>query len=226
MLSEMFVKLWNAGLIQKGVWETVYMTVISTAISYAIGLPLGVILTVTDKGGIHPIPWLNRVLGVIVNFFRSVPFIILMVAMLPVAKFFVGTSLGNKAMIVMLVIAAAPYIARMVESSVKEVDAGVIEAAQAMGASNFQIVRKVLLPEAKPSLILGAVISMVTILGYSAMSATIGGTGLGQIAISYGHQRFNPDITWICVFLTVLIVQIIQEVGTAIAHRTDKRARQ
>ena len=226
MLSEMFYKLWDAGLIQKGVWETVYMTVISTAISYAIGLPLGVILTVTDKGGIHPIPWLNRVLGVIVNFFRSVPFIILMVAMLPVAKFFVGTSLGNKAMIVMLVIAAAPYIARMVESSVKEVDAGVIEAAQAMGASNFQIVRKVLLPEAKPSLILGAVISMVTILGYSAMSATIGGTGLGQIAISYGHQRFNPDITWICVFLTVLIVQIIQEVGTAIAHRTDKRAKQ
>jgi D-methionine transport system permease protein len=225
MLSEMFYKLWNAGLIQKGVWETVYMTVISTAISYAIGLPLGVILTVTDKGGIHPVPWLNRVLGVIVNFFRSVPFIILMVAMLPVAKFFVGTSLGNKAMIVMLVIAAAPYIARMVESSVKEVDAGVIEAAQAMGASNFQIVRKVLLPEAKPSLILGAVISMVTILGYSAMSATIGGTGLGQIAISYGHQRFNPDITWICVFLTVLIVQIIQEVGTAIAHRTDKRAK-
>ena len=226
MLSEMFYKLWDAGLIQKGVWETVYMTVISTAISYAIGLPLGVILTVTDKGGIHPIPWLNRVLGVIVNFFRSVPFIILMVAMLPVAKFFVGTSLGNNAMIVMLVIAAAPYIARMVESSVKEVDAGVIEAAQAMGASNFQIVRKVLLPEAKPSLILGAVISMVTILGYSAMSATIGGTGLGQIAISYGHQLFNPDITWICVFLTVLIVQIIQEVGTAIAHRTDKRARQ
>ena len=226
MLSEMFLKLWHAGLIQKGIWETIYMTVISTAISYVIGLPLGVILTITDKGGIRPIPWLNRVLGVIVNFFRSIPFIILMVAMLPVAKFVVGTSLGNKAMIVMLVIAAAPYIARMVESSVKEVDAGVIEAAQAMGASNFQIIRKVLLPEAKPSLILGAVISMVTILGYSAMASTIGGTGLGQIAISYGHQRFNPDITWICVFLTVLIVQIIQEVGTAIAHRTDKRAKQ
>ena len=226
MLSDMFLKLWHAGLIQKGIWETIYMTVISTAISYVIGLPLGVILTITDKGGIRPIPWLNRLLGVIVNFFRSIPFIILMVAMLPVAKFVVGTSLGNKAMIVMLVIAAAPYIARMVESSVKEVDAGVIEAAQSMGASNFQIIRKVLLPEAKPSLILGAVISMVTILGYSAMASTIGGTGLGQIAISYGHQRFNPDITWICVFLTVLIVQIIQEVGTAIAHRTDKRARQ
>ncbi len=226
MLSEMFFKLWHAGLIQRGVWETIYMTVISTAISYVIGLPLGVILTVTDKGGIHPVPWFNRLLGVVVNFFRSIPFIILMVAMLPVAKFVVGTSLGNKAMIVMLVIAAAPYIARMVESSVKEVDAGVIEAAQAMGATNFQIIYKVLLPEAKPSLILGAVISMVTILGYSAMAATIGGTGLGQIAISYGHQRFHADITWICVFLTVLIVQIIQEVGTAIAHRTDKRARQ
>ena len=226
MLSEMFLKLWNNGILQRGIWETVYMTVISTAISYVIGLPLGVVLTVTDKGGLHPIPWLNRVLGIVVNFFRSIPFIILMVAMLPVANWIVGTSLGNKAMIVMLVIAASPYIARMVESSVKEVDGGVIEAAQSMGASNFEIVCKVLLPEAKPSLIMGAVISMVTILGYSAMSSTIGGTGLGQIAISYGHQRFNPDIKWICVFLTVIIVQIIQELGTAIAHRSDKRIKE
>ena len=223
MFSETFYKLWNAGILQRGIWETIYMTVISTAISYVIGLPLGVVLTVTDKGGLHPIPWLNRLLGIVVNFFRSIPFIILMVAMLPVANWIVGTSLGNKAMIVMLIIAASPYIARMVESSVKEVDSGVIEAAQSMGASNFEIVCKVLLPEAKPSLIMGAVISMVTILGYSAMSSTIGGTGLGQIAISYGHQRFNPDIKWICVFLTVIIVQIIQELGTAIAHRSDKR---
>ena len=226
MLSEMFYKLWNNGLIQLGVWETVYMTLLSSAAAYLIGLPLGVILTVTDREGIHPIPWLNRVLGLVVNFFRSIPFIILMVAMLPVAKWIVGTSLGNKAMIVMLIIAAAPYVARMVESSLKEVDAGVIEAAQSMGAGNFQIVWKVLLPEAKPSLILGAVISMVTILSYSAMASTIGGTGLGQIAIIYGHQRFNPDVTWICVFLTVLIVQIIQEAGTWIARRTDKRIRQ
>ena len=226
MLSEMFLKLWNNGILQRGIWETIYMTVLSTAISYVIGLPLGVVLTVTDKGGLHPIPWLNRLLGIVVNFFRSIPFIILMVAMLPVANWIVGTSLGNKAMIVMLVIAASPYIARMVESSVKEVDGGVIEAAQSMGASNFEIVCKVLLPEAKPSLIMGAVISMVTILGYSAMSSTIGGTGLGQIAISYGHQRFNPDIKWICVFLTVIIVQIIQELGTAIAHRSDKRIKE
>ena len=223
MFSEMFLKLWDNGIIQRGVWETVYMTVFSSLIAYVLGLPLGVILTITDKGGVRPLPWLNRALGLIVNFFRSIPFIILMVAMLPVAKLIVGVSLGNQAMVVMLVIAAAPYVARMVESSLKEVDAGVIEAAQAMGSSNLQLVWKVLLPEAKPSLIVGAVISMVTILGYSAMAATIGGTGLGQIAVSYGHQRFNPDITWCCVFLTVIIVQIIQELGFWIAHKTDKR---
>lgn len=225
MFSEMFYKLWNNGLIQIGIWETVYMTLISTAVAYLIGLPIGLVLSVTDDAGIHPIRWLNRVLGVIVNALRSIPFIILMVAMLPVAKAVVGTALGNKAMIVMLVIAAAPYVARMVESSIKEVDAGVIEASQAMGASSFEIVRKVLIPEAKPSLIVGAVISMVTILGYSAMAGTIGGTGLGQIAITYGYQRSNDDIIWVCVVLTIVIVQIIQEVGTRIAHKTDKRVR-
>ena len=222
MLSETFYKLWDAGILQRGVWETIYMTVISTGIAYVLGLPLGVILCVTDANGIRPMPWLNRILGLIVNFFRSIPFIILMVAMLPVANFVVGTSLGNKAMIVMLVIAATPYVARMVESSVKEVSAGVIEAANSIGCTNFQIVSKVLLPEAKPALIHGAVISMVTILGYSAMSSTIGGTGLGQIAISYGHQRFNPNIKWICVILTVLIVQLIQIVGTAVERKTYK----
>ena len=223
MLSETFYKLWAAGILQRGVWETIYMTVLSTAIAYLFGLPLGVILSVTDANGIRPTRWLNRILGLIVNFFRSIPFIILMVAMLPVANFVVGTSLGNKAMIVMLVIAATPYVARMVESSVKEVSAGVIEAAQSIGCTNYQIVSKVLLPEAKPALIHGAVISMVTILGYSAMSSTIGGTGLGQIAISYGHQRFNPDIKWICVILTVLIVQLIQIIGTAVERKNDKR---
>ena len=221
--SDIFLKLWNAGLIQKGIWETVYMTTLATAISYLLGLPLGVILTITDQGGLHPVPWLNRILGLVVNFFRSIPFVVLMVSMLPVAKFIVGSSLGNAAMIVMLVIAATPYIARMVESSIKEVDAGVIEAAQAMGCNNFQIVWKVMLPEAKPSLITGAVISMVTVLGYSAMAATIGGTGLGQIAIVYGHQRSKPDVTWVCVLLLVLIVQIIQVVGNTVVRRTDKR---
>ena len=223
MLSEMFYKLWDKGLIQLGIWETLYMTLISALIAYIIGLPLGVILCITDDKGICPNRLVNRALGLIVNFFRSIPFVILMVAMLPVAKFIVGTSLGNGAMIVMLIIAAAPYVARMVESSVREVQGGVIEAAQSMGADKFQIITKVLLPEAKPALILGAVISTVTILGYSAMASTIGGTGLGQIAIIYGHQRLNPDITWICVFLTVIIVQVIQELGTRIAHKCDKR---
>lgn len=223
MLSEMFYKLWNNGLIQMGVWETVYMTLISTAFSYLFGLPLGVLLTVTDVDGIHPIPLLNKILGVIVNIFRSIPFIILMVAMLPVAKIVVGTSLGNKAVIVMLILAATPYVARMVESSLKEVGAGVIEAAQAMGTSSFQIVTKVLVPEAKPSLIIGAVISTVTILSYSAMAGTIGGTGLGQIAITYGYQRYNDDIIWICVVLIVIIVQIIQELGMLVARKTDRR---
>lgn len=223
MLSEMFFKLWAKGLIQLGIFETLYMTVISSLFAYLIGLPLGIILSVTDRNGIRPTPWVNRILGFIVNFFRSIPFVILMVAMLPVAKFILGKSLGNGAVIVMLIIAAAPYVARMVEGSIKEVNAGVIEAAQSMGCTNLQIIMKVLLPEAKPALIHGAVISMVTILGYSAMAATIGGTGLGQIAIIYGHQRSNADITWICVFLTVIIVQVIQIVGTYIARKTDKR---
>ena len=223
MFSEMFYKLWNNGLIQLGIWETVYMTLISSAFAYLIGLPLGVILNVTDKKGISPHPKLNSVLGFVVNFFRSIPFIILMVAMLPVAKFLVGTMIGNKAVIVMLIVAAAPYVARMVESSLNEVNVGVIEAAQSMGASNFEIICKVLVPEAKPALITGAAISVVTILGYSAMAATIGGTGLGQIAIIYGHQRSNDDITWICVFLIWIIVQVIQELGRYIAVKTDKR---
>lgn len=226
MISEMLTKLWQNGILQLGIWETIYMTLISTAFAYLIGLPLGLLLVVTDKNGIHPIGWLNRVLGIVVNVFRSIPFIILMIAMLPVAKLVVGSSLGNKAMIVTLVIAAAPYVARMVESSVKEVDNGVIEAARAMGTSSFKIVWKVLIPEAKPSLITGSVISMVTILGYSAMAGTIGGGGLGQIAITYGYQKYNDDIVWICVVLTVIIVQIIQEAGMLLVRKTDKRIRQ
>ena len=223
MLSEMFLKLWHAGLIQKGIWETIYMTVISTAISYVIGLPLGVILTVTDKGGIHPIPWLNRVLGVIVNFFRSIPFIILMVAMLPVAKFVVGTSLGNKAMIVMLVIAAAPYIARMVESSLLEVDRGVIEAAQSMGADLWTIIWKVMICEARTSLIVGATIALGTVLGYSAMAGAVGGGGLGDTAITYGYYRYQTDIMLVTVLLLILLVQIMQWIGTRLAKKLDRR---
>ena len=223
MFSDMFVKLWQQNLFLLGVWQTIYLTVISTVFAYVLGLPLGLLLCVSDKDGIHPMPVLNKILSIVINAFRSIPFIILMVAMLPVAKLIVGTSLGNKAVIVTLVIAAAPYVARMVESSIKEVDKGVIEAAEAMGTPPFQIITKVLVPEAKPSLITGAVISMVTVLGYSAMAATIGGTGLGQIAIVYGHQRFNQDIIWFAALLCIIIVQVIQEVGMYIVRKTDRR---
>ena len=222
-MSDLLIQLWEKGILLKGIWETVYMTFISAFFSYLIGLPLGVILNVTAKDGIRPIPWLYRIISIFVNIFRSIPFVILMVAMLPVAKFITGTSLGNKAMIVTLVIAAAPYVARMAESSFKEVNSGVIEAAKSMGTSDFGVIVKVLIPEAKPSLIVGSVISLVTILGYSAMAGTIGGGGLGMIAVSFGYQRFNDDIIWVCVLLTIIIVQIIQEVGMLIARRTDKR---
>lgn len=224
-MSDLLIKLWQNGILQLGIWETIYMTLISTFFAYLIGLPVGLILRMTDRDGIHPIGWLNRTLGIIVNALRSIPFIILMVAMLPVAKFVVGTSLGNRAVIVTLVIAAAPYVARMVESSLKEVPAGVIEAAQAMGCTNLQIIWHVLLPEAKPSLISGCVISTVTILSYTALAATLGGTGLGQIAIIHGHQRSQKLVVWVCVLLIVVIVQLIQIVGTTVVRKTDKRAR-
>ena len=223
MFSDLFYQLVEQGVLVRGIWETVYMTLLSTVIAYGIGLPLGILLNVTGKSGLHPVRWLNAAVGFVVNIFRSIPFIILMIAMLPVAKVLVGTSLGNKAMIVMLIIAAAPYVARMVESSLQEIKPGVIEAAQAMGASDSVIIWRVMLPEAMPSLITGAVISTVTILGYSAMAGTISAGGLGQIAVNYGYQRTNNDIIWVCVVLTVIIVQIIQSFGMRLAHRLDRR---
>ena len=225
MFSDMFVKLWQQNLFLLGVWQTIYLTVISTVFAYVLGLPLGLLLCVSDKDGIHPMPVLNKILSILINAFRSVPFIILMVAMLPVAKFIVGTSLGNKAVIVTLVIAAAPYVARMVESSIKEVPFGVIEAAQSMGASPWQIVWKVLVPEAKPSLMVGGAISVVTILGYSAMAGFIGGGGMGTVAVNYGYNRYNFPIMLVAVIIIVIVVQIFQEVGMRLAHHLDKRNR-
>ena len=207
----------------KGIEDTLYLTLVSTAFAYVIGIAIGIVLCITDRDGIKPIFWLNKIISIVVNIFRSIPFIIMMVAFLPFAKFIVGRSYGPEAMIVMLIIAAAPYVARMVESSLKEVDKGVIEAARSMGAGTFKIIWKVYLPEAKPSLIVGAVISTVTVLGYSAMAATINGGGLGQIAIFYGYNNFKDDVIWMCVLFTVIIVQVIQEVGMLIARKTDRR---
>jgi D-methionine transport system permease protein len=212
-------------LIGKELWATIYMTLVSTLASYILGIPLGLVLVVTDADGIRPNLAVNRVLGGIVNALRSVPFIILTVAVIPITRFIVGTSIGSTATIVPLVIAATPYIARMVESSVKEVDRGVIEASLSMGASPLQVVLKVMLPEAKPSLIIGAAIATTTILGYSAMAGFVGGGGLGAIAINYGYYRNQTGIMIVMIILLILIVQIIQEIGNVIARKTDKRIR-
>ena len=210
-------------LVGQGFIETIYMTVISTALAYIIGLPLGLVLVVTDKDGIHPIPWLNSLLGMIINFFRSIPFLILLIALMPFTKMVVGTVIGSKAAIVGLWIAAEPFIARMVESSLKEVEIGVVEAAQSMGASPFQIMTKVLLPEAKPSLLVGAAISITTILGYSAMAGIVGAGGLGAIAINYGYYRKQSDIMYVMVILMAIIVLVFQELGMRISKHTDRR---
>lgn len=208
-----------------GIWETLFMTFVSSFLAYVIGIPLGICLVISSKDGIKPMPPVNVILGIIINILRSIPFIILLIMVLPLTRLMVGTTLGAKAVIPPLVIAAAPYIARMVESSLKEVDAGVIEAAKSMGASNFQIVWKVLLPEATPSLLLGAAISITTILGYSAMAGFTGGGGLGTIAINYGYYRYQTDVMLITVAILVIIVQIIQETWMFLSRSGDKRIR-
>lgn len=212
-------------MLVKGIWETIYMVFLSSALSYVIGIPLGIALVVTDKEGISPVPLFNKVLGLIINLLRSVPFIILLIMVLPITKFIVGKTIGSNATVVPLIIAAAPYIGRMVESSLKEVDAGVIEAAKSMGASTWQIIVKVLLPEAKPSLLVGAAISVTTILGYSAMAGFTGGGGLGDIAIRYGYHRYQTDMMMVTVVLLVIIVQLIQEVVMRMSRKSDKRIR-
>lgn len=211
------------GLFRDGCIETLYMVLTSTACAYLLGLPLGVVLYITDKDGICRNRPLNIILGVIVNILRSIPFLILLVAVMPFTTFIVGRSYGSTATVVPLVIAAAPFVARMVESSLKEVDHGVIEAAQSMGSNSFQIITKVLIPEAKPSLIVGAAIAITTILGYSAMAGFVGGGGLGTIAVNYGYYRYDNRTMLITVCLLVIIVQIFQEVGMRIAKLTDRR---
>ncbi|MDO4788563.1 MAG: methionine ABC transporter permease [Johnsonella sp.] len=213
------------GLFWQGLGETLFMTFLSSLLAYLIGIPLGILLVVTDQNGIKPHRALNTVLGIGINLLRSVPFIILLISVLPLTKIIVRTTLGPRAVIPPLVIAAFPYIARMVESSLKEVDAGVIEAAKSMGASAPQIIFKVLLPESKPSLFIGAAISVTTILGYSAMAGFVGGGGLGTIAINYGYYRYNVQMMAIAVAILVIIVQLIQESGMRIAKALDKRIR-
>ena len=206
------------------VWETIYVTVLATAFAILIGLPLGVLLVVGEKDGILPLPsWLLRILNVGINLLRSIPFLILMILAIPLTRLIVGTMVGTVASIVPLVIAAFPFVARLAESSLREVSPNTVEMAQSMGASPLQIIVKVMIPESVPSLISNATIAITTILGYSAMSGIIGGGGLGKIAINYGYYRYKYLIMVVAVALLILLVQIFQSVGTRLATKLDRR---
>ncbi len=211
-------------ILPPAIWETLYATVLSTFFAYIIGLPLGVILVTCEKGGIIKLPpFLMALLNIITNLLRSIPFLILMIMVLPLSKLIIGTKVGTPAAIIPLVIAAAPFVARMVESSLREVDRGVLEAAQAMGCSSWQIIYKVMLPESRPSLFSGATIALTTILSYHAMAGVIGAGGLGKIAIDYGYYRYNYDVMYVAVILLIILVQIFQSLGTYLTVRFDKR---
>lgn len=218
--------MWSSevnNMILNGILETLYMTLLSTAVGYLFGLPMGVLLAVFDKDGLKPNRVAYKVLDILANIVRSIPFLILLILVIPLTKLIVGQSYGSSATVVPLVVAAIPFIARMVESSLKEVDYGVIEAARAMGANDFTIVVKVMILESRTSLITGATIAIGTILGYSAMAGTVGGGGLGDIAIRYGYYRYDSAIMIVTVVLLVVLVQVFQSVGMVVASKLDKR---
>ena len=210
-------------LLWEGTLDTIYMTLVSTFFSYVFGMIMAVILVITRADGIRPHPVIFRVLDVIVNLTRSFPFLILMIAIIPFTRWLVGTTIGNNATVVPLVVAAAPFVARLIEQSLLEVDRGVIEAAQSMGASTWQLIWKVFIPEATPSLINGSAIAATTILGYSAMSGAVGGGGLGKLAIMYGYNRYQNDIMFATVVLLIIIVQLLQSFGDWPTRRSDRR---
>ena len=215
----------NLSMLMEGAGETLYMTFVSALFAYVLGLPLGVALIVTDKNGLKPMKALNTVLGWIVNIGRSIPFVILMLAIAPFTRLIVGKAFGTTATIVPLVVAAAPFVARMVEQSLNEIDHGVVEAARTMGASTFQIVWKVLLPESVPSLIRGVAVTVITLVGYSAMAGALGGGGLGDIAVRYGMHRYQYDVMMLTLVLIIIIVQVIQVFFDIVAKSIDKRSR-
>ncbi len=206
--------------------ETLLMTFVPTILAFALGLPLGVLLVIGEEGGVLPLPrWLMKTLNALINILRSVPFLILLIVVLPLSRLLVGTTVGTKAILAPLVIAAFPFVARLVETSIREVDAGVVEAAQSMGASPFQIVWKVLIPEARPALIANFMVALITIFGYGAMAGAVGGGGIGRIAVNYGYNRYKPLVMYFAVLLLVLLVQLFQSVGDRLVKKTDKRIR-
>ena len=219
-----FVDQYGA-LMAQGTWDTVVMTVLSTAFAYVIGIPLGVLLILTAPGGLHPHRVFNSVLGWLVNIGRSIPFIILIVFMIPMTRAMVGTSLGVAAAIVPLTVAAAPFVARMVEQSLAEIDGGLVEAAQSFGASTWQIIRKVFLVESLPSLIRGLSITFITLFGFVAMAGTVGAGGIGDIAIRYGYQRYQDDVMVVAIVLCIVVVQLAQSLANVIARKIDHRSR-
>lgn len=223
-VPEQIAYLSDLGGMAFNIWETVYAPALATLFAYAIGLPLGILLVIGEEGGIRPMPKsLMRVLNTVVNLLRSVPFLILMVVVFPLSRLILGTSVGTAATIVPLTVAAAPYVARIVEISLREMDRGIIEAAQAMGCSPWQIVTKVMLPECRPSLINGATNAAITILGYGAMAGAIGGGGLGAVALMRGHGRGQKLVMYVAVIILVILVQIIQSIGTAWSVKSDRR---
>ena len=223
-VPEQIAYLSDFGALAFSLWETIYAPALATLFAYIIGLPLGIILVIGEPGGIRPLPKaLMSVLNTAVNLLRSVPFLILMVVVFPLSRMILGTSVGTTATIIPLTVAAAPYVARLVEISLREMDRGVIEAAQSMGCSTWQIVTKVMLPECKPSLINGATNAAITILGYGAMAGAIGGGGLGSVALMRGHGRSQTIVMYVAVIILVILVQIIQSIGTALSTKSDKR---
>lgn len=215
----------NGAMLAEGIQDTLYMTFTATLVAYVLGLPIGILAEVTRKDGINPLPVANKIFGTIVNIGRSIPFIILLVAVMPLTRIIAGTTIGPKAATIPLIIAAVPFVARLVESSLREIDSGVIEAAKAMGANDLQIIFKVMIPESLPSLVIGASLATITLVGYTAMAGTVGGGGLGDIALRFGYYRYQPDIMIVTIVLLVLIVQIIQSVGHITSKIIDKRGK-
>jgi D-methionine transport system permease protein len=211
------------GLLFDALGETLFMVGVSASLGAIAGVPLGIVLVVTGQGHILERPAVNRILGVIINATRSTPFIILLVAIIPLTRLIVGTSIGTTAAIVPLTIAATPFVARLAEASLREIEPGLIEAAQAMGASPLQIVVKVLIPEAWPGIIAGLTITVVSLIGYSAMAGAVGGGGLGDLGIRYGYQRFQPEVMVAVVVVLIILVQGVQSIGDAIARKLNKR---
>ena len=222
---ELLQKIVQQGLLG-ALGETLLMTFVPTILAFVIGLPLGVILVTGEEGGIHPLPrWLMTALNFIINILRSVPFLILLIVVLPLSRILVGTTVGTKAILAPLVIAAFPFVARLVETSIREVDAGVVEAAQSMGASTLQIVCKVLIPEARPSLISNFMVALITIFGYGAMAGAVGGGGIGRIAVNYCYNRYKPLVMYFAVVLLIILVQLFQSVGNVLVKKSDRRIR-